>query len=97
MSLNWKASTDNVGVQGYEIYRGTSTSNITPYSTSPTNSFVDTYGAPKGTYYYQIDAYDAAGNHSARSPIVTRHVSSRYDSADRPGKCYPDHRRGPPR
>ena len=81
MRLSWNASTDNVGVLGYEIYRGTSLSDIAPYSSSPVNSFVDVYGVPQGTYFYQVDAYDAAGNHSARSNIATAHLPSGYDSS----------------
>jgi hypothetical protein len=69
--LNWTASVDNVAVTGYEIYRGTTMSTITAIGTSPTNFYLDTTGAPAKTYYYQIDAYDATNNHSARSSIVT--------------------------
>ena len=71
MSLTWTPSTDNVAVSGYEIYRGTTASNITPYAVSPVNSFLDLATGPSKTYYYQIDAYDTSGNHSARSAIVS--------------------------
>jgi hypothetical protein len=71
MNLNWTPSVDNVGVTGYEIYRGTTPNNISAYSVSPTNSFIDPSVAPSKTYYYQVDAYDAVNNHSARSAIVS--------------------------
>jgi fibronectin type 3 domain-containing protein len=71
MNLAWTPSTDNVGVTGYEVYRGTSSTTITAYALSPVNSFLDLAVAPSKTYYYQIDAYDAANNHSPRSSIVT--------------------------
>ncbi len=71
ISLSWSPSTDNVGVTGYEIYRGTTASSISAYSTSPTNSFMDMQTGPSKTYYYQVDAYDAANNHSARSAVVS--------------------------
>ena len=70
MSLTWLPSVDNVAVMGYEIYRGISPTSITPYSTSVTNSFSDSAVGPSKTYYYQVDAYDTSGNHSARSAIV---------------------------
>ncbi len=71
MNLSWKASVDNVAVKGYEIYRGTAASSVVPYSSGPATSFTDTATIPSKTYYYQVDAYDAVGNHSARSAIVT--------------------------
>ena len=71
LNLSWTPSTDNVGVTGYEIYRGSSSTSITPYATSPVNSFLDLSVGPSKTYYYQVDAYDAANNHSARSAVVS--------------------------
>jgi fibronectin type 3 domain-containing protein len=72
VSLGWVASTDNVGVTGYNVYRST-TSGFTPSAAaligaSATNSYVDTV-AP-GTYFYRVTAQDAAGNVSAPSPEV---------------------------
>jgi hypothetical protein len=69
VSLTWTASTDNIGVTQYNIYRST-TSGFTPSSanqigTSSTTSFTD-YVAP-GTYYYLVTAQDAAGNVSQPS------------------------------
>jgi len=61
ITLAWTASTDNVGVAGYDIYR-----NGTKIGTSTTNSYVDA-GLSPGSYTYTVDAYDAAGNVSARS------------------------------
>ena len=79
MNLSWTPSTDNVAVTGYEVYRGTSASTIAPYSLSPVNSFLDLQVAPSKTYYYQVDAYDAFNNHSAKSAIVS--ASTRTTSA----------------
>jgi fibronectin type 3 domain-containing protein len=69
-SLNWTASTDNVGVVRYNVYRST-TSGFTPSAANriaqPTGtSFTDT-GLAAGTYYYKVTAEDAAGNLSAPS------------------------------
>ena len=64
VSLSWDASTDNVGVVAYEVYRDgglhASLENVT--------TFTDTLGvSPNGTYEYRILAIDAAANLSALS------------------------------
>ena len=69
--LTWQPSTDNVAVMGYEIYRGTSPDNIAPFASVATPGFTDSSMAPLKTFYYQVDAYDTSGNHSARSAIVS--------------------------
>jgi hypothetical protein len=66
IDLSWTASTDNVGVVGYRIYRGgalLTTANVTSYS--------DTGLSPSTTYSYQVSAVDAAGNESAKSNSVS--------------------------
>src|SRR3989440_354527 len=62
--LTWSASTDNVAVTGYTIYRGG-----VPIATvgGSTLTYEDTTVAPLTTYTYTVDAFDAAGNHSAQS------------------------------
>lgn len=68
--LSWPASTDDVGVSGYDVYRGATAgfaadaSSRVAYVTAPTHT--DTGLAP-GTYWYRIVARDAAGNASAPS------------------------------
>src|SRR5439155_14059158 len=62
-TLSWTASTDNVGVTRYDVYRST-VSGFTPDSTNriafaTTNSYSDT-GVSAGTYYYVVKAEDAA-------------------------------------
>ena len=66
--LAWSASTDNVGVTGYIIYRSTSKnmSGETEVGRSTTTTFTDT-SATRRTWYYAVRAYDAAGNVSSRS------------------------------
>ncbi len=62
INLSWTASTDNVGVTGYKIYRNGA------YLTSVTGtSYSNTGLAEKTTYNYKVSAYDAAGNESAQS------------------------------
>ena len=60
--LSWDASTDNVGVTGYVIYR-----NGVEVATSATNA-VSVTGLLAGDNYMQVEAVDAAGNVSARTP-----------------------------
>ena len=62
INLSWTASTDNVGVTGYKIFRGG-----TQVGTSATNSFSNTGLSPATAYSYTVSAYDAAGNNSAPS------------------------------
>ncbi|HSC14864.1 MAG TPA: putative Ig domain-containing protein [Gammaproteobacteria bacterium] len=67
--LTWPASTDNVGVTGYIIYRSTKSSSPgTEVGRSATTTFTDT-SATSRTWYYSIRAYDAAGNVSNRSNV----------------------------
>ena len=69
VSLSWEASTDAVGVTGYEVYRST-VSGFTPGSgnrigTPSGTSYTDNV-AP-GTYYYRVKATDAVPNLSNAS------------------------------
>jgi hypothetical protein len=61
INLTWSASTDNVGVTGYRVYR-----NGGLLATVTTTSYTDT-APPKGTDSYTVVAFDAAGNASAAS------------------------------
>lgn len=62
IDLTWTASTDNVGVTGYKIYR-----DGTQITTTTNTSYSDTGLSPSTTYSYAVSAYDAAGNESAQS------------------------------
>ncbi len=73
VTLNWTASTDNVAVTGYKIYR-----NGTQITTSSTNSIILT-NTPSGTSNYSVAAYDAKGNTSAQTATVATTV---YNTAD---------------
>lgn len=73
VSLTWDASTDNVELQNYIVYRST-TSGFTPgvgnqVGGPATNSYNET--APVGTFYYRVAARDEAGNISAASSEVS--------------------------
>ncbi|MEH0935802.1 discoidin domain-containing protein [Micromonospora psammae] len=66
--LTWTASTDNVGVTGYDVYaNGVLRTSVN----GSTLTFTDTQPAG-ATVAYHVRARDAAGNQSANSNTVTR-------------------------
>ncbi|MEV7971108.1 CARDB domain-containing protein [Sphaerisporangium sp. NPDC088356] len=67
IQLNWTASTDNVGVTGYDIYAN----NQLRASVGKVTTYTDTQPATATVTYY-VKAKDAAGNQSANSNSVTR-------------------------
>ncbi|WP_459801305.1 cellulase family glycosylhydrolase [Herbidospora sp. RD11066] len=66
VSLAWNASTDNVGVTGYEVLR-----NGTQVATATGTTHTDTGLTANTSYQYTVRARDAAGNRSAVSTAVT--------------------------
>ncbi|MFF0865624.1 glycosyl hydrolase family 18 protein [Nonomuraea sp. NPDC003560] len=66
VSLAWNASTDNVAVTGYEVYRGG-----TLVTTVTGTSYNDTGLSANTSYNYTVRARDAAGNRSADSNQIT--------------------------
>ncbi len=73
INLSWSASTDNVGVAGYKIYRDgvlqwTVDGGVSTYS--------DTNPQPSTTYTYSVSAYDASGNGSAQSTSASATTSA---------------------
>jgi len=75
INVYWNASTDNVGVTGYRVYRN----NL--WIGSPTvNSYTDTGLSSSTSYSYSVAACDSAGNCSSRSNAVTASTISPPDS-----------------
>lgn len=71
-TLTWPASTDNVGVTGYDVYRAPGTGgSFASVGTSTTTGFTDTGLTAATTYRYQVRARDTAGNTSAFSAAAT--------------------------
>ena len=71
IALSWTASTDNVAVIGYYVYRnGVKIATSDPITGS---TYTDVGLTPGTTYTYSVVAYDAAGNlsnHSASVPVT---------------------------
>jgi chitodextrinase len=65
-SFSWTASTDNVGVTGYKVFR-----NGSQIGTSSTPSYSDSALNPSTQYSYTVSAYDAAGNNSTQSSALS--------------------------
>jgi hypothetical protein len=66
IDLSWTASTDNVGVAGYQVFR-----NSAQIATSTQTTYADTGLTASTTYAYTVKAFDAAGNVSAVSNSAT--------------------------
>lgn len=73
VNLSWSASTDNVGVTNYNIYRGSNggTPSLLATTTNNATSYTDTSVIATTTYTYSVQAGDAAGNTSAMSAPAT--------------------------
>lgn len=71
IDLSWTASTDNVAVTGYNIFRDAG------FIASTTGtSFSDTGLTAATTYAYTVSAFDAADNESARSATTSETTQS---------------------
>lgn len=66
INLSWGASTDNVAVTGYKVFR-----DGVQIATTTAPSFADTGLALSVAYSYAVAAFDAVGNLSARSATVS--------------------------
>lgn len=64
INLSWGASTDNVGIAGYRLFRD---GVLVRSQTSRT--FANTGLIPNTTYSYALEAFDAAGNASLRATV----------------------------
>ncbi len=63
ISFAWEPATDNVGVTTYELFYGTSSTDITTSGgTTSTTTYTVTGLKPRTAYYFKIVARDAAGN-----------------------------------
>ncbi len=66
INLTWTASTDNVGIARYKVFRGS-----TQVGTSTNASYADTGLTASTSYTYSVSAVDPAGNESPLSLPTT--------------------------
>ncbi len=66
VNVAWSASTDNVGVAGYKVFR-----NGSLVATITTTSFGDATVSPGQTYSYTVSAVDGSNNESAQSSAAS--------------------------
>ncbi|TDW24559.1 calcineurin-like phosphoesterase family protein [Kribbella kalugense] len=66
VALSWSASTDNVGVSGYDVLRDGSV-----VASTPGPQYNDTGLTANTSYHYSVRARDLAGNVSAASDAIT--------------------------
>ena len=64
IDLAWTASSDNVGVTGYKIYRN---GGVSPIAAPAATTYNDASLGAETAYYYKVSACDLAGNCSAQS------------------------------
>jgi hypothetical protein len=67
VSLTWSASTDNVGVSGYYVYRN----GALIATVASATAYTDSTAAPSTTYSYTLKAFDAAANVSGVSAAAS--------------------------
>ncbi len=65
-TLSWRASTDNVGVASYDVFR-----NSAKIGNTPSLTFTDSGLSPSTTYQYSVAARDAQNNVSSRSSSLS--------------------------
>ncbi len=71
VALSWSASSDNVGVSGYDVLR-----NGVAVATATTTSYTDAGLTPDTSYSYSVRARDLAGNVSGTSAAITARTSA---------------------
>ena len=82
VSFAWSASSDNIGVVGYQLIRNGS---IFVSVAGGTLSYTDTAVSASSTYFYAVRAFDAAGNYSNLSNAVQ--VTTSAAPAATAGNC----------
>ena len=78
VSLSWGASTDNIGVAGYRVYRDKQL-----VQEVQGEQFTDTRLTEDTEYTYEVRAFDAAGNQSEASNEVFARTSVSVDDEGR--------------
>src|SRR5258706_564064 len=77
IKLTWSASTDNVGVTGYHVFR-----NGVQIGTTSALTYTSTGLSRAITYSFAVAAFDAAGNSSAQSAAVSKRTLAARSARD---------------
>ncbi len=83
ITIAWDASTDNLAVAGYRIYR-----NGAQVGTATGTSYTDSGLSANTGYTYQVDAYDAKPNYSARSVPFDTGTGGTWTQSNALFTCY---------
>jgi hypothetical protein len=78
IDLSWTASTDDVGVAGYQIYRD---GELVKTIYGSATSYTDTQLASSTAYTYKVAAFDAAGNVSGESSSASATTAAAPDNS----------------
>ena len=94
VDLAWGASSDNVGVSGYQLERcqGNGCNNFTQIATPTGTSYKDTGLSPSTSYSYRVRASDAHQPEQLLEHRRRHHPHTRHAAADAAGD--PDRERG---
>jgi hypothetical protein len=65
VALSWAASSDDFGVAGYRVYRGS-----TQLTTTGALTWADAVVTPGSVYTYRVSAFDAAGHTTSSAPVT---------------------------
>ncbi len=78
ITLTWNASTDNIAVAGYRVFRcqGSGCSPTVQMATGTATSYSDPALTPATAYTYAVSAFDTANNVSAKSASASAVTSS---------------------
>lgn len=103
IEITWDASTDNIGICGYKIYRNDKIISKFQVGLNDTTGNINNYYRdsnvdPGTTYTYNVQAYDFAGNSSDISSVITIKtndinkisVGCSYQISTTPSDNYPD-------
>lgn len=71
INLAWTASTDNIGVAAYDIFRSTGKGQAVKVASVTKTGYGDTALVPGAKYDYYVVARDSSSNNSEKSAVVT--------------------------
>lgn len=78
VNLSWSSSTDNIGVEGYILYKNNAELSKTKNTTFSVNDLL-----PNTTYTFNVKAYDKAGNLSKASNSLNIKTKKQSTSCDK--------------